>query len=156
VRVGRSNPGFGGYHLVAAGDGVVTSIGFFDTSQQADESTRVAATWVRDERLEAALPRSPKITGGKLVVHGVRALSRPSSPKPLRWSEKARTRGPSSRTRTALPSMPLSPVGFSPSGAAARSRRRGAADWGRPWMTAIWRAAAAEWRAARGQMQATA
>ena len=25
-----------------------------------------------------------------------------------------------------------------------------AADWGRPWMTAIWHAAAAEWRAARG------
>jgi hypothetical protein len=31
-----------------------------------------------------------------------------------------------------------------------------AADWGRPWMTAIWRAAAAEWRAARGQTQAAA
>jgi hypothetical protein len=28
-----------------------------------------------------------------------------------------------------------------------------AADWGGPWMTAIWRAAAAEWRAARGQAQ---
>ena len=28
-----------------------------------------------------------------------------------------------------------------------------AADWGWPWMTAIWRAAAAEWRAARGQTQ---
>ena len=31
-----------------------------------------------------------------------------------------------------------------------------AADWGRPWMTAIWRAAAAEWRTGRGQAQATA
>jgi hypothetical protein len=31
-----------------------------------------------------------------------------------------------------------------------------AADSGRPWMTAIWRAAAAEWRAARGQPRATA
>jgi hypothetical protein len=30
-----------------------------------------------------------------------------------------------------------------------------AADWGWPWMTAIWRAAAAEWRAARGRAQAT-
>jgi len=28
-----------------------------------------------------------------------------------------------------------------------------AADWGRPWITAIWRAAATEWRAARGQAQ---
>jgi hypothetical protein len=28
-----------------------------------------------------------------------------------------------------------------------------AADWGRPWLAAIWRAAAAEWRAARGHAQ---
>jgi hypothetical protein len=28
-----------------------------------------------------------------------------------------------------------------------------AAEWGRPWITAIWRAAAVEWRAARGQAQ---
>jgi hypothetical protein len=67
-------PGFGGYHLVDAGDGVVTSIGFFDTSEQADESTRVAATWVRDEKLEAALPSPPKITRGEVVVHKVPEL----------------------------------------------------------------------------------
>ena len=67
-------PGFGGYHLVAAGDGVVTSIGFFDTSAQADESTRIAATWVRDEKLEAALPSPPKITSGEVVVHKMREL----------------------------------------------------------------------------------
>ena len=62
-------PGFGGYHLVDAGDGVVTSIGFFDTSEQADESTRIAAIWVRDEKLESALPRAPKVTRGEVVVH---------------------------------------------------------------------------------------
>jgi hypothetical protein len=62
-------PGFAGYHLVAAGDGVVTLIGFFETSEQADESTRIAATWVRDEKLEAALPGPPKVTRGEVVVH---------------------------------------------------------------------------------------
>jgi hypothetical protein len=67
-------PGFGGYHLVDAGDGVVTSIGFFDTSEQADESIRVAASWVRDEKLEAALPSAPKITRGEVVVHKTREL----------------------------------------------------------------------------------
>jgi hypothetical protein len=67
-------PGFGGYHLVDAGDGVVTSIGFFDTSEQADESTRIAATWVRDEKLEAALPSPPKVTRGEVVVHKLREL----------------------------------------------------------------------------------
>ena len=67
-------PGFSGYYLIEAGDGVVTSIGFFDTSEQADESTRIAATWVRDEKLEAALPSPPKITRGEVVVHKVREL----------------------------------------------------------------------------------
>jgi hypothetical protein len=67
-------PGFSGYHLVEAGDGVMSSIGFFDTSAQADESTRVASNWVRDEKLETALPNPPKITGGEVVVHKTREL----------------------------------------------------------------------------------
>ena len=67
-------PGFGGYHLVDAGDGVVTSIGFFETSEQADESSRVAKTWVGDEKLEAAIPNAPKMTSGEVVVHKPREL----------------------------------------------------------------------------------
>jgi hypothetical protein len=67
-------PGFSGYHLVEAGDGVMSSIGFFDTSAQADESTRVTTNWVRDEKLETALPNPPKITGGEVVVHKTREL----------------------------------------------------------------------------------
>ena len=35
-------PGFNGYSLIDAGDGVMTSVGFFDTAAQADESTRIA------------------------------------------------------------------------------------------------------------------
>ena len=69
-------PGFGGYYLIEAGNGVMSSIGFSDTSAQADESTRVAANWVREEKLETALPNPPKITGGEVIVHktnGVRA-----------------------------------------------------------------------------------
>jgi len=61
-------PGFGGYQLINAGDGVVSSISFFETSEQADESTRVASVWVRDEELEAAIPHAPKITAGEVVV----------------------------------------------------------------------------------------
>jgi hypothetical protein len=67
-------PGFSGYHLVEAGDGVMSSIGFFDTSAQADESTRVASNWVREEKLETALPNPPKITNGEVVVHKTREL----------------------------------------------------------------------------------
>jgi hypothetical protein len=62
-------PGFSGYYLIEAGDGVMSSIGFFDTSTQADESTRVAANWVRSEKLEMALPNPPKITGGEVIAH---------------------------------------------------------------------------------------
>jgi hypothetical protein len=67
-------PGFSGYHLIEAGNGVMSSVGFFDTSAQADESTRVASNWVREEKLETALPNPPKITGGEVVVHKAREL----------------------------------------------------------------------------------
>ena len=69
-------PGFSGYYLIEAGEGVMRSISFFDTSAQADESTRVAATWVRDEKLETALPNSPKISGGEVIVHKTNGLVR--------------------------------------------------------------------------------
>jgi hypothetical protein len=67
-------PGFSGYHLLDAGNGVITSIGFFETAAQADESSRVAANWVREEKLDMALPNAPKITSGEVVVHKTREL----------------------------------------------------------------------------------
>ena len=62
-------PGFSGYYLIEAGNGVVSSIGFFETSAQADESTRVAATWVRDEKLDEILKNPPKVTDGEVIAH---------------------------------------------------------------------------------------
>jgi hypothetical protein len=50
------------------------SVGFFETSAQVDESTRVASAWVREEKLETALPNPPKITTGEVVVHKTREL----------------------------------------------------------------------------------
>ena len=67
-------PGFNGYSLVDAGDGVMTSVGFFDTEAQADESTRIAGSWLREQKLEAALPNPPKVTSGKVVVNKMREL----------------------------------------------------------------------------------
>ena len=61
-------PGFEGYYLIEAGNGVMSSIDFFDTSAHADESTRVATSWVRDEKLDTALPNPPKITDGMVIV----------------------------------------------------------------------------------------
>ena len=67
-------PGFSGYFLIEAGDGVLSSVGFFDTAEHADESSRVAANWVRESKLETALPAAPKITSGKVVAHATREL----------------------------------------------------------------------------------
>ena len=37
-------PGFNGYSLIDTGNGVLSSIGFFDTSAHADDSARIAST----------------------------------------------------------------------------------------------------------------
>ena len=67
-------PGFKGYYLIEAGNGVFSSVGFFDTAAHAEESTRIASTWVHDEKLQTALPNPPKITGGTVVAHKTREL----------------------------------------------------------------------------------
>jgi hypothetical protein len=61
--------GFKGYYLIEAGNGVMSSLGLFESAEQADESTRITSTWVRDEKLETAFPNPPKITSGKVVAH---------------------------------------------------------------------------------------
>jgi hypothetical protein len=60
-------PGFSGYYLIDAGEGVFTSL--FENSNGAHESTRVAARWVREQNLESALPNTPKITAGPVIAH---------------------------------------------------------------------------------------
>ena len=67
-------PGFSGYYLIEAGNGVVSSIGLFDTKAHADESPRLASEWVREQKLDSALPNPPKITSGEVVVHKTREL----------------------------------------------------------------------------------
>ena len=65
----RKLPGFAGYYLVEADNGVMTSLGLFETSAQADESTKFVAQWIRDEHFDTALPNAPKITSGKIVAN---------------------------------------------------------------------------------------
>ena len=62
-------PGFSGYYLIDAGEGVFTSIGVFENSKEAHESTRIAARWVREQKLESALPTTPTITAGPVIAH---------------------------------------------------------------------------------------
>ena len=65
----RELPGFAGYYLIEGGNGVLSSLGLFETSEQADESTRVVAKWITDENFNTAIPNAPKITSGKVVAH---------------------------------------------------------------------------------------
>ena len=69
-------PGFNGYSLIDTGNGVMTSVGFFDTAEQADESTRIAGSWLREHKLETALPNPPKVTSGPVVVNKTRELAK--------------------------------------------------------------------------------
>ena len=65
----RKLPGFAGYYLIEAGNGVLSSLGLFETSEQADESTKVVSKWITDENFNSAIPNPPKITSGKVVAH---------------------------------------------------------------------------------------
>ena len=61
-------PGFKGYYLIDAGNGVFTSLSLFETPEQSMESTKFVTTWIREEKLETILPNEPKITSGKIVA----------------------------------------------------------------------------------------
>ena len=59
--------GFRGY-LVDSGNGVFTSVGLFASPAQSDEATTIASAWVKEEKLESALPNAPRITSGKVIA----------------------------------------------------------------------------------------
>jgi len=63
----RKLPGFAGYYLIEAGDGVLSSLGLFETADQADESGRLVSKWINDEHFSTVIPSAPKITNGKVV-----------------------------------------------------------------------------------------
>jgi hypothetical protein len=67
-------PGFKGYFLVDAGNGVFSSLGLFETPEQDKESTKIVATWIRDEKLDTIIPNEPKITSGRVVATSDRVL----------------------------------------------------------------------------------
>jgi hypothetical protein len=72
----RELPGFSGYYLIEAGNGVLSSFGLFETSEQADEFKTLVTKWISVENLNTAIPNPPKITSGKVLAHsnGVPAL----------------------------------------------------------------------------------
>jgi hypothetical protein len=67
-------PGFMGYYLIEAGNGIFSSLSLFETREQGMESTKIVATWIRDENLSTLIPNEPKITSGIVVAHSDRVL----------------------------------------------------------------------------------
>jgi hypothetical protein len=67
-------PGFSGYYLIDDGNGVFSSVSIFDTETHAVESTLVASTWAREQKLETALTEPPRVTSGQVVVREIREL----------------------------------------------------------------------------------
>jgi hypothetical protein len=72
----REFPGFSGFYLIEADNGVLSSFGLFETSEQADESKTLVTKWISDENFNTVIPNAPKITSGKVVAHsdGIPAL----------------------------------------------------------------------------------
>ena len=64
----RKLPGFAGYYLIEAGNGVLSSLGLFETPEQAEESGKLASKWINDEHFSSVIPSAPKITSGKVVA----------------------------------------------------------------------------------------
>lgn len=63
-------PGFLAFYIVDAGDGVGLSISVFENEEGAEASTRMAASWVR-ENLAPLLPEPPTVTEGEVLVYEV-------------------------------------------------------------------------------------
>jgi heme-degrading monooxygenase HmoA len=60
----RDQPGFQGYWVVNAGNGVLSTITVFETEEAAAESTAAAATWVQ-QTMPNLVPNPPRVTAGE-------------------------------------------------------------------------------------------
>lgn len=64
-------PGFIAYHLVNTGSGTLSTVSLFENQAGAEESTRMAAEWVK-ENLASLLESPPEIKAGEVTVHKMR------------------------------------------------------------------------------------
>jgi hypothetical protein len=60
--------GVNAYHVIDSGTGLLTTIGIFDTAEAAEESTQVAANYIREQGLADVLPNPPQVITGEIVA----------------------------------------------------------------------------------------
>ena len=61
-------PGFHEYYWLNAGNGYMVAVGMFENQGAAEESTRMAADYVR-QFLHALARNPPEVTEGEVVIH---------------------------------------------------------------------------------------
>ena len=60
--------GFQAYYAVDAGDGRLASVSVFEDRAGAEESSRVAADWIR-QNMASLFPNPPEVLQGEVVAH---------------------------------------------------------------------------------------
>jgi hypothetical protein len=70
--------GFRAYYALDAGGGTIASVSVFEDRAGAEESTRLAADWIR-ENMASLFPEPPEVLQGEVVVHGAAASAGPVS-----------------------------------------------------------------------------
>ena len=65
----RDQPGFQGYWVIDAGDGVLATISIFESEEAAEESNSASATWVQ-ENMPQLLPNPPQVIAGDTTTVG--------------------------------------------------------------------------------------
>ena len=87
----RELPGFAGYFLIEADNGVMSSLSLFEMPEQADESTKLVKNWISDENLGRTIPNAPRSRAARSLPTA-RASPPSSSSTVLRVTERARHR----------------------------------------------------------------
>jgi hypothetical protein len=62
------SPGFVRYMLIDAGNGSLATTSVFETQEQAENSVKLAADWVK-QNLSALVPNPPEVTSGQIKVN---------------------------------------------------------------------------------------
>lgn len=70
----RSVRGFVGYWLVKADESSIVSVSIFEERDGAEESNRLASTWVR-ENIQHMIKTAPVILTGEILAHDIAAVT---------------------------------------------------------------------------------
>jgi heme-degrading monooxygenase HmoA len=68
VPIVSKSKGYKAYYIVHLGHDSISSISVFDTQEEADESTKLAADWVKTN-IASLIVGAPEVTSGEATVH---------------------------------------------------------------------------------------